>query len=140
MFIVYKETLKNALIHWKEEEYFNAMMDETNEIGAIIHSAKKDNVNAGIVNYGRIPDRYFSKSFIQCEDINIDRLFVMIGGYILTFCGKFKRIKIKNILDLTDISIDDMKSILEKYGDNYGLSYLEERDRFRRINKYIVLK
>lgn len=138
--IIKKESLKRALENWQDENIFNELMDETNAIGAEIHLAKRENRNAGITNYGRIPSQYFSHSFIQIDNPVIDRLFILIAGHINTYCGKYKRIKIKNICDITSIEADTLKQLINDFGASYWLFYVEERDRFRRINKIIELR
>lgn len=139
MYIVYKNSLKNALEKWYDEAIFAEMMDETNAISETIYKAKKAKQNAGITNYARIPHQYFMPFFKQNENDMYDRLFVLIAGYIVTFCGTYKRIKIDNICKITNIERETLINYIQEHGSQYGLSYLREKDRFRRINKYIVL-
>lgn len=116
------------------------MMDETNSISESILKAKKAKENAGIKNYARIPDRYFSKEFEPIENEAIDRLFVMIAGYIVTYCGVFNRIKVDKIAKKAGIDKDVLLDYISKYGDKYDLEYEVEKDRFRRINRYIKFR
>lgn len=138
-YIVYKETLNRALSRWYDEKSFSNMVDETNEISSIIIKSKKDNINAGISNYGRIPYIYFTDDFVPNPDDSIDRLLILIAGYINTYCGNFKRIKIQHICNKIDLDKETLTDMIIMHGSQYGLYYLREKDRFRRIHRYIVL-
>lgn len=137
IYIVYKSTLNEALEKYYDQDIFAKMMDETNSISESILRAKKIRENAGITNYARIPDRYFSKDFTPLENEMLDRLFILIAGYIVTFCGTFSRIKLDKIAKKINMDKETLRDYIEEYGKAYNLVYEVEKDRFRRINRYI---
>ena len=137
IYIVYKETLNIALEKWWDEKTFSDMMNETNSISESILKAKKAKESAGINNYARIPSKFFSPDFKPIENEAVDRLLVLIAGYIVTYCSCYSRIKIDKIANKVNIDKETLKDYIITYGDKYSLLYEKEKDRFRRINRYI---
>lgn len=137
MYIVYKETLNKAIENWWKEKDFSDMMNETNNISESILKAKKAKENAGIKNYARIPSKFFSPDFMPIEDEAVDRLLILISAYIVTYCSCYSRIKIDKIAQKVNLDKETLRDYIEKYGDIYDLEYEVEKDRFRRVWRYI---
>lgn len=137
IYIVYKETLNIALEKWWDEKTFSDMMNETNSISESILKAKKAKESAGINNYARIPSKFFSPDFKPIENEAVDRLLVLIAGYIVTYCSCYSRIKIDKIANRVGVDKDTLRDYVERYGDIYDLEYEVEKDRFRRVWRYI---
>jgi hypothetical protein len=137
IYIVYKNTLIKTLERYYDADAFASMMTETNDISSSILRAKKIRENAGIKNYARIPSFFFSPDFKPLENEMLDRLFILIAGYIVTFCGTYSRIKIDKLADKININKDTLRDYIEQYGERYRLEYEVEKDRFRRVWRYI---
>lgn len=137
IYIVYKDTLNTALEKWWDEKTFSDMMSETNSISESILKAKKAKENAGISSYARIPSKFFSPDFTPIENEAVDRLLILIAGYIVTYCSLHSRIKIDKIATKINIDKDTLRDYIERYGKQYDLIYEVEKDRFRRIWRYI---
>lgn len=137
IYIVYKDTLNTALEKWWDEKTFSDMMAETNSISESILKAKKAKENAGISNYARIPSKFFSPDFTPIENEAVDRLLILIAGYIVTYCSLHSRIKIDKIATKINIDKDTLRDYIERHGKQYDLIYEVEKDRFRRIWRYI---
>lgn len=122
MQLVFVRDLKNAVANRRDNKEFEHLLGAGYGLGKIMRRSMESGEKESPGQYVRVPKYFLDESFeIECSD-EINRMLILISMWICAFsAGKGYRIRMDTASIAFDIDKDYLISILEKYGEKYGL-------------------
>lgn len=122
MQLVFVRDLKKAVSERRDNKEFEHMLGAGYGLGRIMKRSMETGVAENPGQYVRVPKYFLDETFeYECSD-DVNRMLILLSLWICAFSsGKGHRIRLDTVSITFDVDKDYLISLVEKYGEKYGL-------------------